>query len=105
MLTREGEAGGHGESLNDYLTTGEARIIGVGREVEGRRKNGSIVPLELSVSEIELTNRRLFSGIIRDIAERKRTEALEPLQLGILDYLPKGSLSPESLERSQVDAR
>ena len=54
--------------------TGKARIIGIGREVSGRRKDGSVFPMDLSVSEVKLADRRLFTGFIRDITERKRLE-------------------------------
>ncbi len=64
----------HDEYLRNYLRTGQAKIIGIGREVTGRRKNGSVFPMDLSVSEVRLADRRLFTGFIRDITERKRLE-------------------------------
>jgi PAS domain S-box-containing protein len=66
--------GEHDEYLRRYLRTGERRIIGIGREVVGRRKNGSEFPLELSVSETRVGDRRIFTGIVRDISERRRAE-------------------------------
>ena len=54
--------------------TGEAKIIGIGREVTGRRKDGSTFPMDLAVSEFRLAERRMFAGIVRDISERKRAE-------------------------------
>lgn len=65
----------HDGYLHHYLETGERRIIGIGREVTGRRKDGSRVPLYLAVGEVHLPGRRLFTGILRDISERKRAEA------------------------------
>jgi len=59
----------HNAYLARYLRTGEARIIGTGRELVGQRKDGSIFPLDLAVSEID--HQRLFTGIVRDISERK----------------------------------
>jgi two-component system, LuxR family, sensor kinase FixL len=65
----------HDEYLARYLKTGEAKIIGIGREVEGRRKDGSIFPVDLAVSELHDRTGRLFTGIIRDITERKANQA------------------------------
>ena len=64
----------HDRYLGNYIRSGEARIIGVGREVVGRRKDGTIFPMDLSVSEVRLPNRRLFTGFVRDISERKKAE-------------------------------
>ncbi len=57
-----------------YLRTGEAKIIDVGREIEGQRKDGTVFPMELSVSELRIGGRRLFTGLIRDISERRELE-------------------------------
>ncbi len=65
----------HDGYLRNYRKTGRARIIGAGREVVGRRKNGEEFPLDLAVSEIRLPDRRLFTGFLRDITERKEAEA------------------------------
>jgi two-component system sensor kinase FixL len=64
----------HDTYLGNYLHTGHAKIIGIGREIVARRKNGSVFPMDLSVSEVRLADRRLFTGFIRDITERKRLE-------------------------------
>src|SRR6185312_6950635 len=64
----------HDGYLSNYRRTGNARIIGIGREVSGRRKDGTVFPMDLSVSEIKLSGRRLFTGFVRDITERKEAE-------------------------------
>jgi two-component system, chemotaxis family, sensor kinase Cph1 len=65
----------HDSYLHNYVTTGHAKIIGIGREVIGQRKDGSTFPMDLAVSEVRLANRRLFTGFVRDITERKKAEA------------------------------
>jgi PAS domain S-box-containing protein len=57
----------HDGYLARYLHTGEKKIIGIGREVVGQRKDGTIFPLALAVSEMRLGPRRMFTGIVHDI--------------------------------------
>ena len=64
----------HDQYLLRYRATGVKRIIGIGREVEGRRKDGSTFPMELSVGEARPAGRQVFVGIIRDITARKAAE-------------------------------
>jgi PAS domain S-box-containing protein len=74
MLMPDPYRSAHDSYLERYLTTGERRIIGIGREVHGERKDGSIFPMELSVGEAMIGSARIFTGIVRDITKRKRTE-------------------------------
>ena len=64
----------HDQYLRRYRTTGVKRIIGIGREVEGRRKDGTTFPMELSVGEARPGEQEVFVGIIRDITARKAAE-------------------------------
>ncbi len=64
----------HDNYLHRYHETGEQRIIGIGREVTGRRKDGSTFPMDLAVSEVQRHDRITFTGIVRDISERRRLE-------------------------------
>jgi two-component system sensor kinase FixL len=71
----------HDGYLDRYLTTGERRIIGVGRVVVGERRDGSTFPMELSVGEMISGDQRYFTGFIRDLSERQDTEQrLQELQ-------------------------
>ena len=71
----------HDDYLARYLRTGEKRIIGIGRVVVGERKDGSTFPMELAVGEMRSNNARFFTGFIRDLSERQKTEArLQELQ-------------------------
>jgi two-component system sensor kinase FixL len=64
----------HDNFLERYLTTGERRIIGIGRVVVGERKDGSTFPMELAVGEMRSGERRFFTGFVHDLTERRDTE-------------------------------
>ncbi|WP_438749618.1 sensor histidine kinase [Pararhizobium sp. O133] len=64
----------HDQYLANYKKTGEAKIIGVGREAEGQRKDGSTFPVDLSIARIDLGRQVIYSGVVRDISERKAYE-------------------------------
>jgi two-component system, LuxR family, sensor kinase FixL len=71
----------HDGYLERYRTTGERKIIGIGRVVVGERKDGSTFALELSVGEVKTATERFFTGFIRDLTERQESEArLQELQ-------------------------
>ena len=75
MLMPEPYRHEHDGYLAEYVHTGIRKIIGIGREVTGLRKDGSTFPMDLAVSEVLLGTRRTFTGIVRDITERKEFEA------------------------------
>lgn len=64
----------HDGYLARFLTTRSPRVIGIGREVTGQRKDGSTFPMELAVNEAVVVGRRFFTGIVRDISARKAAE-------------------------------
>jgi two-component system sensor kinase FixL len=71
----------HDSYMARYMTTGERRIIGIGRVVVGQRKDESTFPMELAVGEMRSDNRRYFTGFVRDLTERQKTETrLQELQ-------------------------
>lgn len=74
MLMPEPFHGEHDGYVRNYLETGEAKIIGTGREISARRKDGSEFPAELSISEMHVGERRMFVGSLRDITERRAVE-------------------------------
>jgi len=65
----------HDSYLQNYLSTGIQKMIGIGRETIGQRKDSSTFPMELAVSELKVDGELLFIGIVRDITMRKRVEA------------------------------
>lgn len=75
ILMPEPAARQHDGDMRRYLEGGAPRIIGIGREVLGRRADGSVFPLDLAISEARVGARRIFVGLMRDITERKRIEA------------------------------
>lgn len=82
----------HDSYLKNYLHSGKAKIIGIGREVEGKRKDGKVFPIDLSVSKVEIEGKILFSGIVRDITPRKKAEKK------IQEYTEKLEISNRDLD-------
>ena len=75
MLVAEPHASNHDQYLANYIETGEKKIIGVtGREEKGVRKNGEEFYLELAVTELRHGAKRFFTGVVRDITDRKEAE-------------------------------
>ncbi|MFH1852204.1 MAG: PAS domain S-box protein [Candidatus Neomarinimicrobiota bacterium] len=74
ILMPEPHSSQHDGYLNKYLKSGQAKVIGKGREMVGCRKDGTIFSMDLSVGEVLLNDQRLYTGIVRDITERKKAE-------------------------------
>jgi PAS domain S-box-containing protein len=74
MLMPEPDHSAHDSYIENYRRSGQAKIIGIGREVRGRRRDGTLFPLELSIAEWRAGGARFFTGIMRDISARKRDE-------------------------------
>jgi PAS domain S-box-containing protein len=75
MLMPEPYRSGHDGYIRNFLATGEKKIIGIGREVMGQRKDGTTFPMDLSVGEAKQDGSSIFVGMIHDLTDRKRTEA------------------------------
>ena len=71
ILMPEPQKSQHDNYLRNYLKTGAAKVIGIGREVVGRRNDGSRFPIDLAVTDLYLPGKHLFIGIVRDISDRK----------------------------------
>jgi PAS domain S-box-containing protein len=93
MLMPEPYRGEHDGYLGAYLRSGQARMIGRGREVTGQRKDGSLFPMELAISEMAVSGQRMFTGVVRDITERKQIEQHQELLVAELDHRVKNILA------------
>jgi len=74
LLMPQPYKGEHDSYIRNYLDTGDAKIIGIGREAQARRKGGPVFPIDLSVGEIPTDGQPKFVGIVRDATKRKRAE-------------------------------
>jgi two-component system sensor kinase FixL len=75
LLMPSSDCENHDGYTTSYLATGERRIIDLRRVVSGRRKDGSVFPVELSISEVRSQGRRLFTGFVRDLTEQQAQQA------------------------------
>lgn len=66
----------HDAYIQNYLTTGTKKIIGIGREVKGLKKDNTTFPFRLSVSEVNFKNRKIFTGFVHDLTQQKEAEEL-----------------------------
>ena len=100
MLLPSPEQEEHDGYLAKYLRTGERHVIGSSRELRGIRKDGTIFPLDLSVSESNTGGNRKFTGMVRDITQRKRDEKkLRDTNALLAEQAAKLRVSEESLQQ------
>jgi PAS domain S-box-containing protein len=91
-----------GGGVND-LESGQATMIGpCGGELTGKRKDGSAVPMELAIGEVDVAGRKIYTGIVRDITERKRTEEHQALLVAELDHRVKNILAQVAVVASST---
>ncbi len=98
----------HDGYLRRYLETGEARIIGIGREVEARKADGTVFPMSLAVSEVSSSTGRMFTGIVHDLTSRHRVQAEleranEQLEIRVAERTAELASSMGELARSNRD--
>ncbi len=79
MLMPEPYQSQHDSYIRQYRQTGQHKIIDIGREVTGRRKDGTTFPMHLSVSEYEIDGKRHFAGIVHDLTAQRQAEVCERL--------------------------
>jgi len=87
LLMPQQYADHHDGYISAYLNTGVRKVIGVGREVTGKRSDGSTFPMDLAIVEVRVHGKRKFSGFVRDITQRKEWEAGLQAQMGRLALL------------------
>ena len=92
MLMPEPDRSRHDGYLRNYLHTGVRKVIGIGREVLGQRKDGSVFPIELAVSETVIPGGRFFTGMMKDITRRKTAQQAQAL------LVEAGTLLAQSLD-------
>jgi len=85
MLMPEPYDSQHDGYLHHYLNTGEKKVIGIGREVSGKRKDGNLFPMDLGINEMWLHGMRMFVGTVRDISKRKEAESQNALLAAIVE--------------------
>ena len=110
LLMPEAEARTHGDHLRRYSRTNKSTILGIEREILGRRKDGTTFPMELAVTEVNLGGRRILTGVICDITERKKSqlalaEAHRSLERKVKERTAELEQANEALKDSEATLR
>lgn len=85
VLMPEPDRSRHDQYIHKYQETGRRNIIGVGRQVLGQKLDGTLIPVDLAISEVKIGDQVLYTGIMRDMTERQQTEAeLRDAQLRLI---------------------
>jgi two-component system sensor kinase FixL len=100
--------GEHDEYLNNYKRTEIARMIGVGREVEGLQRDGTVFPFRLGLSEVKYSGRRIYTGFIHDLskekaAEKKLKEYTDDLELQVQERTKSLIATVKALEQAKEE--
>ncbi|GAB6051556.1 hypothetical protein JCM17960_03760 [Magnetospira thiophila] len=103
MLMPEPDRGRHDSYLANFVRTGQAKVIGSGREVTARHKSGRAFTMDLAVNEAFFDGKRYFTGVVRDITERKRAETelarQKSLFQGIVNHMGESLMMTDSERR------
>jgi PAS domain S-box-containing protein len=85
VLMPEPDRSRHDQYIHKYQETGRRNIIGIGRQVLGQKLDGTLIPVDLAISEVKIDDQVLYTGIMRDMTERQQTEAeLRDAQLRLI---------------------
>ena len=104
VLMPEPYGSAHAGYVNTYLRTGEAHVIGLGREVDARRKDGTLFPADLAIAEWQAGGKRYFTALMRDISERRKRDEQVQLLLREVNHRAKNMLSVVQAIASQTAA-
>lgn len=99
MLMPEPYQSEHDDHLARYIATGKAHIIGVYRELEGLRKNGTTFPLDLSISEVTIEERCMFTGIARDITQSQQAQSQKNMRHDLTKILAEAQSIDEGVSK------
>lgn len=89
----------HENGLKNYISTGNSKILGANVEVEGLRKSGCIFPMDLTITELHLGGKHMFTGTLRDISQRKQEQSLKTMQHDLTRILAEAQSTEEGVNK------